>query len=62
MFILLVALSIGAALIWALAKTEKKLRGHIDRRVEELGEDEEIQQMLSVVVVRATTLVVLWRV
>jgi len=35
--------SIGAALIWALAKMEKKLRGHIDRRVEEPGEDEEIQ-------------------
>jgi len=43
MFILLVTLSIRAALIWALAKMEKKLRGHIDRHVEELGEDEEIQ-------------------
>ena len=41
-FILFVIVSMGAAIIWALVKMEK-LRGHIDRRVEELVEDEEIQ-------------------
>jgi len=41
LFIFLVIVSMGAAIIWALVKMERKIRGHIDRHVEELKEDEE---------------------
>jgi len=41
LFIFLVIVSMGAAIIWTLVKMERKIRGHIDRHVEELKEDEE---------------------